>query len=84
MASVKELAVEPAMKDIIEQLIAKHSGSVTKAAKAVGTSHQNLRNWQVMDVKAKDVQRFLEVAEKIFDVLKVPEGKRWEKLRGKK
>ena len=72
------------MRDAIEQLIKQCDGSVTKAAGKVGTSHQNLRNWQNMEVSAKDVRKFLDVAERIFDEIGLPVSKRWKALRGDK
>jgi len=84
MSNAREMAVRSAMKDAIERLIEECDGSITAAAKRVGTSHQNLRNWQDMEVKASDVRKFLDVAEKIFDIIGVPPSKRWKALRGEK
>jgi hypothetical protein len=78
------MAVSAAMKELIDKLIAKCDNSVTEAGRRVDTSHQNLRNWQEMEAKAKDVHRFLEVAERIFDVLEIPPSKRWKYLRNVK
>ena len=73
----KAVDVGAALKALIEDLEKKY-GSLTKAAVAVETSHQNLMNWR--DGKQTD---FLDVLERMRKALGISEAKMWRMVRGR-